>query len=112
MKHLRKHKIPLELCPMSNVCTGVVKTIKEHPIRKYFDSGLIISVNTDDPMMFNTTLDKEFESLVQEFGFTKEEICRLILLGIESSWLPEERKDLLAKNFRNDPSWIVTHPQN
>jgi adenosine deaminase len=108
--YLRKHKIPLELCPMSNVCTGVVSTIAEHPIREYFDSGQIISVNTDDPMMFGTTLDKEYELLLQECGFTRQEICSLILLGIESSWLSEERKNLMIKSFENDPSWIGTIP--
>jgi adenosine deaminase len=111
MGYLRKHHIPLELCPMSNVCTGVVRAISEHPIREYFDSGMIISVNTDDPTMFGSTLAKEYESLVQECGFTKEEICRIILLGIESSWLPEERKKSLTNIFEEDPSWIGTNPE-
>jgi adenosine deaminase len=106
LDYLREHRIPLELCPMSNVRTGVVSTIAEHPIREYFDHGLIISVNTDDPMMFGTTLDKEYELLVQECGFTRQEICRLILLGVESSWLPEDRKKLLAASFEKDPSWV------
>jgi len=91
---------------MSNVCTGVVSTIAEHPIREYFERGLLISVNTDDPMMFGTALDKEYELLVQECGFTRQEICRLILFGIESSWLSEDRKKLLATGFENVPSWI------
>jgi adenosine deaminase len=106
LDYLREHRIPLELCPMSNVCTGVVSTIAEHPIREYFERGLIISVNTDDPMMFGTTLDKEYELLVQECGFTKQEICRLILLGVESSWLSEDQKKLLATSFEKEPSWI------
>jgi adenosine deaminase len=105
LDYLREHRIPLELCPMSNVCTGVVSAMAEHPIREYFERGLIISVNTDDPMMFGATLDKEYELLVQECGFTRQEICRLILLGIESSWLPEDRKKLLAKNFEKESSW-------
>jgi adenosine deaminase len=106
LDYLREHRIPLELCPMSNVCTGVVSAIAEHPIREYFERGLIISVNTDDPMMFGTTLDKEYELLVQECGFTKQEICRLILLGVESSWLSEDQKKLLATSFEKEPSWI------
>ena len=106
LAHIREHRIPLELCPISNVCTGVVSTIEEHPIREYFDNGLIISVNTDDPMMFGTTLDKEFELLVQECGFTRQEICKLILLGVESSWLSEDRKKLLAASFEKEPSWV------
>ncbi|MDH5376827.1 MAG: adenosine deaminase [Gammaproteobacteria bacterium] len=106
LDYLREHRTPLELCPMSNVCTGVVSDIAEHPIREYFERGLIISVNTDDPMMFDTTLDKEYELLVQECGFTRQEICRLILLGVESSWLSEDRKKLLATSFEKEPSWI------
>jgi len=106
LDYLREHRIPLELCPISNVCTGVVSTLSEHPIREYFEHGLIISVNTDDPMMFGNSLDKEYELLVKECGFTRQEICRLILLGIESSWLSEERKKLLTTNFERDPSWV------
>ncbi len=106
LDYLREHRIPLELCPGSNVRTGVVSAIAEHPIRKYYKHGLIISVNTDDPKMFNTTLAKEYELLVRECGFTKQEICELVLLGTESSWLPEDRKKSLAAGFRNDPSWF------
>ena len=106
LDYLQEHRTPLELCPVSNVCTGVVSAIAEHPIREYFERGLIISVNTDDPMMFGTTLDKEYELLVQECGFTRQEICRLILLGVESSWLSEDRKKLLATSFEKEPSWI------
>jgi adenosine deaminase len=106
LDYLREHRTPLELCPVSNVCTGVVSAIAEHPIREYYERGLIISVNTDDPMMFGTTLDKEYELLVQECGFTRQEICRLILLGIESSWLSEDRKKLLATSFEKEPLWI------
>ena len=106
LDYLQEHRTPLELCPVSNVCTGVVSAIAEHPIREYFERGLIISVNTDDPMMFGTTLDKEYELLVQECGFTRQEICRLILLGIESSWLSEDRKKLLATSFEKESSWV------
>jgi len=62
-------------------------------------------VNTDDPEKFNTSLGKEYEGLVEECGFTKQEICRLILLGVESSWLPENRKKRLAASFKQEPSW-------
>lgn len=106
LDYLQEHRIPLELCPMSNVRTGVVSDIKEHPIREYFERGLIISVNTDDPIMFGTSLDKEYELLVKECGFTRQEICRLIRLGIESTWLSDDRKKLLATSFEKETSWI------
>ena len=104
--YLRERQIPLELCPLSNVRPGVVSSMAEHPVREYFERGLIISVNTDDPKMFGTRLDKEYGRLVEECGFTKNEICRLILLGLESSWLAADRKKLLKTSFENDPSWI------
>jgi adenosine deaminase len=106
LDYLREHRTPLELCPVSNVRTGIVSTIAEHPIREYFERGLIISVNTDDPMMFGTALDKEYDLLVQECGFTRQEICRLIVLGIESSWLSEDRKKFLVKSFEKEPSRV------
>ena len=106
LEYILENNIPLELCPMSNVRTGAVKSIEEHPIRKYFDKGLIISVNTDDPKMFNTTLADEYSLLVQRCGFSQQEICTIILLGIKSSWLPEDRKKITAKRLKNDPSWV------
>jgi adenosine deaminase len=104
--YLREHRIPLELCPISNVRTGVVSAIAEHPVREYFERGLIISVNTDDPKMFGTCLDREYELLVEECGFTRNEIRNLILLGIESSWLTDDRKKHLKSEFENDPHWL------
>jgi adenosine deaminase len=107
LEYLNDRRIPLELCPGSNVRTGVVHSLKEHPIRDYFERGLLISVNTDDPMMFGTSLHKEYEQLVEEWGFTREEICRLILLGIESSWLPDDQKKRLAATFQKEPPWVA-----
>jgi adenosine deaminase len=107
MDYLQEHRIPIELCPMSNVRTGAVGSIAEHPIREYFERGLVISVNTDDPAMFGTTLDAEYDLLMQECGFTRREICGLMLLAIESSWLPEDRKIVLATDFKKDSSWVA-----
>jgi adenosine deaminase len=105
LDYLREHRIPLELCPISNVRTGIVPGLAEHPIRDYFERGLTISVNTDDPKMFGTCLGQEYASLVEECGFTQSEVRRLVLLGIESSWLAGDRKKRLRAQFDNDPSW-------
>jgi len=106
LNYLQEYKIPLDLCPMSNVRTGVVSSLAEHPIREYYERGILLSVNTDDPKMFGTSLNREYELLEQECGFAKKEIYSLILLGIESSWLPAERKLSLAESFKQDDSWI------
>ena len=105
LDYIAENEIPIELCPMSNVRTGAVNSITEHPIRKYFEHGLIISVNTDDPKMFNTSLADEYRLLVQNCGFSKQEICKIILLGIRSSWLSEEKKNSLVKKFEQETSW-------
>ena len=105
LDYIGENKIPLELCPMSNVLTGVVDSIGDHPIRKYFEYGLLISVNTDDPKMFNTSLADEYRMLVRNCGFSEQEICRIILLGIESSWLPDRKKHSLVKKFESEHSW-------
>jgi adenosine deaminase len=105
MDYIAENEIPIELCPTSNVRTGTINSIMEHPIRKYFEHGLIISVNTDDPKMFNISLSDEYRLLVQNCGFSKQEICKIILLGIESSWLSEEKKNSLVKKFKQETSW-------
>jgi adenosine deaminase len=105
VEYLVEHRIPLEMCPMSNVRTNVVRSLREHPIRQYFDAGIVVTVNTDDPKMFQTSLASEYRLLGVECGWTKPEICRLILSAIESSWLSDERKTSLAAEFRKDLVW-------
>lgn len=105
IEYLAEHKIPLEMCPGSNVRTGVVRNIYEHPIREYFEEGLVVTVNTDDPKMFQTSLAGEYRQMEQVFGFTKSEICQIILQTIHSSWLPDERKKALAAEFHKERCW-------
>jgi adenosine deaminase len=105
VQYLVKQKIPLEMCPISNVRTRVVDNLSEHPIRRYFEAGVIVTVNTDDPKMFQTSLAEEFRLLEQECRWTKTEICRLILNAIESSWQPAEQKEALIADFQKDELW-------
>jgi len=64
-----------------------------------------LTVNTDDPKMFQASIANEYRLLEQECGWTKPEICRVILYAIESSWLSDERKTSLAAEFRRSPEW-------
>lgn len=93
---LRERRIPLEMCPQSNVCTGVVPSIEAHPIRRFFNLGLLVTVNTDDPTMFNNRLAQEYQQLVKKLGFSPEDVHMLLRNAIEASWLPAERKESLA----------------
>jgi adenosine deaminase len=103
--HLAQERIPLEMCPVSNVRTGVVARLAEHPIRRFFDAGLLVTANSDDPAMFQTSLAGEYRALERDLGFTRDEFRRLIRNAIEASWLPPERKATLAEEFSADPAW-------
>ncbi len=92
LRQLVKHGIPLEMCPISNVKTGVVARMEEHPVRRYFDLGIAVTISTDDPMMFGNSLEAEYESLVRVFGFSRKEIRELMANSIRASWMPEEKK--------------------
>lgn len=105
MDYLAEHSIPLEICLISNVRTRVVESIEKHPIRYYFDRGIPISINTDDPKMFGNSLAEEYQLLETKLGFSREEIRTIILQSIEASWLSEDRKRELAKTFCENPYW-------
>jgi adenosine deaminase/aminodeoxyfutalosine deaminase len=74
MQHLRDHQIPLEVCITSNVRTGAVASLANHPVRKLFDAGVPIFLNTDDPALFECSLSSEFDLARRHFGFTEAEL--------------------------------------
>lgn len=74
LRHLRDRGIPLEVCVTSNLVTGVVKRMEEHPVRRLFDAGVPITLATDDPAMFRCTLVGEYALAAREFGFTETEL--------------------------------------
>jgi adenosine deaminase len=105
VKHLAARRIPLELCPLSNLRTGVITSVEAHPLRQYFDAGIPVTLNTDDPLFFGNSLAMELESAQRVHRFTRDEIRRLLLSSIESTWLSAERKKQMAAEFQRDPSW-------
>jgi adenosine deaminase/aminodeoxyfutalosine deaminase len=74
MAELRDRDIPLEICITSNLVTGVVALIEDHPVRRLFDAGVPITLNTDDPAMFRCTLEGEYRLAARQFGFTENEL--------------------------------------
>ena len=81
VRHLRDHNIPLEICISSNVATGAVATLGAHPIRRLYNAGVPIILNTDDPGIFGTTLEREYDLAASEFGFSEEELRQIIENG-------------------------------
>lgn len=105
LDELAASRVPLEMCPVSNVRTGIVASLAAHPVRRYFERGLALSVNTDDPQMFGTRLSDEYRLLAEVFGFTRADIRSLVLQAVGSSWLSEARKGEMAEEFRRDSAW-------
>jgi adenosine deaminase len=99
---LRARGIPLEMCIVSNLRTGVVASVDDHPVRSYFDQGLFVTVNSDDPVMFNTTLEDEYLALAGDLGFSLDEIKEIALNAVRASFLPAEAKRLMLAEFESD----------
>ncbi len=93
---LVERQLPLDVCPTSNICLGVFPSIEEHPLPQLMDKGLLVTLNSDDPPMFNTTLTDEYYKAVDVFGFGFAEIKQLVLNGIQASLLSLERKSYYA----------------
>lgn len=72
--HLRDHDIPLEISITSNLVTGVVKRLEQHPVRRLYDAGVPVVLNTDDPAMFRCSLIEEYRLAARTFGFSEEEL--------------------------------------
>jgi len=77
MRQLREERIPLEVCITSNVKTGAVPSLGAHPVRRLFDAGVPITLNTDDPGVFETDLAREFGLARDVFGFSEAELARI-----------------------------------
>jgi aminodeoxyfutalosine deaminase len=89
LDHLAEHRIPLEVCPTSNIATRAVATLEEHPIRQMVDAGVLVTVNSDDPPMFGTDLNTEYTVAAR-------------LLGLDTAGVAALAKDAVAVSFQDD----------
>lgn len=99
IEELAQRQIPVELCITSNLRTGVCQAVAEHPTKNYFDQGIMITLNTDDPALFGTTLSREYQLAQDTFGFTDEHLRELARNSFEASFLPAEKKLELLSLF-------------
>ena len=99
VEELAYRQIPVEICITSNLRTGVCKSATDHPVKNYFDQGLMITLNTDDPALFGTSLAREYQFAQDSFGFTEEHLRELARNSFEASFLPAEKKLELLSLF-------------
>ncbi len=99
IEYLRSKAIPLDVCPTSNICLNVYPNYASHPLRQLWDAGLTITIGSDDPPMFGTDLNHEYQVLVKDYNFTQPELERISLNAIHASFLPTSEKQQLEQEF-------------
>ncbi len=100
IKYLVEHKVPLEVCPASNCITRkYVTTYEEHPIKRFFDAGIVVTINTDDPVLFNVTLNDELIRLNKYCQFSIRDLVKLLEFNIESSFATKKQKETYRKSL-------------
>src|SRR6266702_8218435 len=108
LNYVNDHRIPLEMCPSSNVQTRSVADMKSHPLKFYFDFGLRVTVNTDNRLITDTTSTKELWIAHREMGFTLEDLVEVIVQGFKSGFLPYREKSDLLKQVNRDIAETLT----
>lgn len=92
LERLRKEGIPLEMCPTSNVQTKAVESFEKHPVLEYLRSGLMVTVNTDNMTVSDTTIEREYGRLSRELGMTGEEYRQLLFNAADAGFLTAEER--------------------
>ena len=95
---LARRRVPLTVCPLSNLKLCVVKDLRDHPMKRLLDAGLCATVNSDDPAYFGGYLNANFEQTVKALGLSREHVIALARHSIEASFVSEARRaELLAE---------------
>lgn len=102
LRYLVDNRLPIEACPLSNIRTKVVASMKQHPVKTFIDMGIPVSINTDDPKMFNNSLVDEYQSLKETFNYSNEDIFHIILNSINTTWLDQKEKENVILKFKED----------
>src|SRR5450755_483052 len=92
IEELAERQVPIEICVTSNLRTGCCAELAQHPVRRYFNQGLMLTLNSDDPAMFRSSLVEEYALAQETFAFTNEHLRELARNSFEASFLPPERK--------------------
>ncbi len=97
---LVKRRMPLDICPSSNVCLGVYSNLASHPFEQLRSAGAAVNVNTDDPPFFDTDLSTEYSRLARTFGYGADDLVDFSLAALRASFQPAARKDEMEATFR------------
>jgi adenosine deaminase len=99
LKYLAAHRIPLTVCPLSNVKLCVFPSMKDHNIKQMLDMGLRVTINSDDPAYFGGYMNENFIAAQRDLGLTRDDLYRISLNSIEATFLDEPRKQALKQEL-------------
>ena len=114
LNYVNDHRIPLEVCPSSNLQTRAATSWETHPVDFYVDYGLRVTINTDNRLMSDTTVSRELHLCHQHYGWSLQTIKEIIIAGFKSAFMPyREKADLVAEinqelSLFDDPRGEVT----
>lgn len=100
--HLRQRGVTLDVCPTSNLRTGAVAQWSDHPLRQLFDAGVQVTINSDDPTFFHTTITDEYRLAADLFDFTADDLCKVVLTAVRATFLPHEQQDALHQRISRE----------
>lgn len=89
---LAKTKVPLTVCPLSNLALKAVDRLEDHPLKKLMDQGVLVTINSDDPAYFGGYMNENYQASAEALGLNNMELCQLAKNSFEASWLAEEEK--------------------
>src|SRR5436853_314135 len=85
-------QLPVEICVTTNLGTGSSRRVQEHPLKMYFDTRVMLTINSDDPGIFRTSIGREYQLAQDAFGFTDEQLREIARNSFEAAFLPAEEK--------------------
>jgi adenosine deaminase len=100
MEHLRTEDIPLEVCPTSNLRLGAVDGLESHPFDRLLRAGVPVTLNTDDPSFFDTTLTDEYQKMADTFGYGQSDLATVAWTALQHAFLTDTARQALEQKFR------------
>jgi adenosine deaminase len=101
IKYLIETQIPLTVCPLSNLELKVVNDLKDHPLLKLMEAGLMVTINSDDPAYFGGYMNENYSQIASALNLTKEQITQLAKNSFKSSLLPDVEKEEMIKQVEH-----------
>lgn len=108
LEAVKKNGIPIEMCITSNVQTHVVADFESHPIKKFYETGIKVTINTDDRSVSGIDLTNEYDVAVNRLGFGISDLIKIIFNGVDSMFIPDVEKILIRKEFKKEIDNLVS----